>query len=251
MGSDRIDPEEVDRGMIEDSRLQRNFARPIGPGAGVVKYDVLTALSVMALHHSPVMQTTVLRLIALITARYNWKQDQFCVPQADMARLWNVSERTVKREMRRMVDGGLLRCIRQGVRGRVGAYRLNYDHLYDESRASWAAVGPDFEDRMQTRVAEADAKVVKVNFAAPRAPEALPAPDDLWGQVLHDLAETDAANLRNWYMKLSLEAVDGQHMTLRAPSGFVAGYVQTHLTPALTGAVARALGRSVRLVIVF
>ena len=228
--------------------MQRQFARPNGPGAAVVKYDVLTALSVMALHDTPVMQTTVLRLIALITARYNWKSDRFSVPQADMARLWNVSERTVKREMKRLLETGLVTCVRQGVRGRVGAYRLNYERLYDQSRASWPAVGADFDERMQARVNAADAKIVKVDFARREAESDMPPPaDDLWGQVLHDLAAADPANLRNWYMKLTLQEVEGQKVTVKAPSGFVASFVQAHLAAQLAGAFGRALNKSVRI----
>ena len=235
--------------MIEDSTLQRQFARPTGPGAGVIKYDVITALSVMALHQGPTQQTTVLRLVALLTARYNWKLDQFCVAQSEMARMWNVSERTVKREIKRMVETGLLRCIRQGVRGRVGAYRLDYSRLFDQSRDSWSAVGVDFEDRMQATTATRDAKVVKVDFG-PRpvtpVPD-MPEGDDLWPRVLRALAQSDPDNLRNWYMKLRLGTVQDGRVTVDAPSGFVASFVQTHLAAQLSEALAREMGQGVRL----
>ena len=44
----------------------------------------------------------MLRLIALITARYNWQRDELSVGQSEMARIWGVHDRTVKREVRRL-----------------------------------------------------------------------------------------------------------------------------------------------------
>ena len=229
--------------------MQHQFARPTGPGAAFVKYDVITALSVLALRDGTTLQTTVLRLIALITARYNWKLDHFSVPQADMARMWRVSERTVKREVKRMVAAGLVTCIRPGVRGRVAAYRLNYAQLSDDTRAIWPDVGPDYDARMQDMRGPADTKVVKVDFAAklPKMPDMMPHPDNVWGRVLHALAESDPANTGNWYRKLDLVAQEPDRIVLRAPSGFVAQFVQTHLSRALVAALSHEVGRQMAL----
>ena len=215
-----------------------------------MKYDVITALSVMALHDSPTVQVTVLRLVSLITARYNWKTDQFCVAQADMARMWNVSERTVKREMKRMVEAGLIRCIRQGVRGRVGAYRLDYHQLFDKSRGCWDAVGMDFSDRMAVTAGAGSTKVVKVDFAARKTahdamPE-VPTGNDVWSRALKELAQDDPDRLQAWYSKLSLVDAGPDDVTLRAPSGFVANFIQTHLAAQISAALARAQRRTMR-----
>jgi hypothetical protein len=232
--------------------MQHQFARPTGPGASVVKYDVITALSILALRENQTVQTTVLRLIALMTARYNWKSDHVSVPQADMARMWNVSERTVKREIKRMVATGLIVCVRPGVRGRVGAYRLNYKQVCERTRGCWEDVGCDYDTRMRSMGGAAEAKVVKVDFSTKTLP--LPEPsssDDLWGNVLHALRQTDPANLHNWYMKLQVDAVGDDLLSLRAPSGFVAQYVQTHLAAALEKAVATVLRKRVTIEIMY
>ena len=50
--------------------------RLTGKGAGAEKYDLLTALSVAGLSGSPTEQTSMLRLIAVLTARYNWAADE-------------------------------------------------------------------------------------------------------------------------------------------------------------------------------
>ena len=79
-----------------------------GPQAGSQKYDLLTALAVAGLCGSPGFQTSMLRLIALVTARYNWARDELTVGQREMARMWSVDERTVKRELKRLTTAGVL-----------------------------------------------------------------------------------------------------------------------------------------------
>lgn len=229
--------------------MQRQFARRTGPGAGVVKYDVITAMSLLALRDGHRMQTTVLRLIALVTARYNWKADYFTVPQSDMARMWNVSDRTVKREIKRMISSGLVFCVRPGVRGRVGAYRLNYQRLCDQTRETWTDVGVDFDSRMQSMHDPAKPKVVKVDFGSKTMPPSLDTPTtgDPWREMLSVLQRTDPANLHSWYMKLELAEARDDKVSLRAPSSFIAQFVQTHLSRSLEHAAATALRKPVRI----
>ena len=218
--------------------------RLTGTHVGSIKYDLLTALTVMALHGPPTLQTTVLRLTALVTARYNWKQDSFCVGQRDMARMWNVNERTVKREIRRMIEGGLIQCIRQGVRGRVGAYRLDYERIYGLSRDSWPAVGSDFESRMGAFSKPPTGNVVHLDFDAQKPgnhPRELPE-RGTWSSVLQRLSREDPANLRNWYAKLEFVSNKAGTVTLRASSRFVAQFVQAHLTRSLLSALEEEFG---------
>ena len=83
----------------------------VGPNAGALKYDLLTALSVAGLHGTPTEQTSLMRLTALITARYNWRLEEVSVGQDELARLWAVNLRTVKREMKRLMVAHALQHI--------------------------------------------------------------------------------------------------------------------------------------------
>ena len=128
-----MDPAAGDRhGIVELKKLT-------GPQAGSLKYDLLTALGVAGLHGSPTVQTSLMRLSAMVTARYNWRLDEISIGQAELARLWAVNERTVKREMKRLTQDGWIICLRPGVRGRVGAYRLNYSRIYENTQPYWTA----------------------------------------------------------------------------------------------------------------
>lgn len=230
--------------------------RLTGPQAGSLKYDILTALSVAGLHGSPGFQTTMLRLIALITARYNWRADELTVGQRDMARMWGVNERTVKREIKRLTQAGILVCKRQGVRGRVGAYRLDMSAVRQCSMPHWSDVGPDFAERMQGQVPGIDSRVVKVDFGAAKPMGEAPAvrtadrPGE-WRHVCARLRDHDADLFRNWFASLGFEALRDRVITLRAPNKFVARYIETHLMGKLTTALEAELGPIDRVLLEF
>jgi hypothetical protein len=211
--------------------------RLTGPGAGVEKYDLLTALSVAGLHGSGLLQTSVLRLIALVTARYNWVNDELSMGHREMATLWSVDERTAKRETKRLIDAGLLALKRRGARGRVSCYRLCKERIFALSEPIWQNVGPDFQDRMSERQGQpAHApKVVKVDFAARRSGS-----DPQWDSVLAHLSEIQPARAAAWYARLNPLSYEGGHLVLEAGSSFAQQYIQTHLMAELEAAARAA-----------
>lgn len=209
-----------------------------GPQAGSQKYDLLTALSVAGLSGSPGFQTSMLRLVALVTARYNWARNELTVGQREMARLWSVDERTVKREIKRLTSASILLQLRPGVRGRVAAYRLNLAEIHRLSAPVWDRVGPDYSDRMARQVPQPESgNVMHVNFAATPAAEPTEAAGrgGPWPRTLARLARLDPALHRNWFSALKAGACEGGVLTLRAPSQFLAQYVQTHHQRLLLG----------------
>jgi DNA-binding MarR family transcriptional regulator len=218
-----------------------------GPGSGVHKYDILTALAIAGLHGSTVQQVSALRLIALITARYNWQRNELSIGQAEMARIWGVDPRTAKREVRRLTGSGLLEVVQPGVRGRVARYRLNLVALEERSRPIWDCVGPDFADRAGRLLAakgRGAGNVLRVDFAGPREEAAAPPAgnDPRWQAVLDRLAADSPEDVANWYGRLSLAGCEGGAVRLRAPNAFVSSYVATHLAVPLEAAVAGVFG---------
>jgi len=217
--------------------------RYTGPDSGVLKYDILTALSALALNGSKTLQTSMLRLIALITARYNWRADELTVGQRDMARLWAVNERTVKREMKRLTDSGILTCLRSGVRGRVGAYRLNIPRIAEMSQALWPNVGPDFDDRMRARYAAAQSKVVSLAaFSANAGDAALDSAPGTWSRVMSNLARSHPDIYKAWFTRLEFLRFEHGTLHLRAPGTFIRKYIETHLMAVMITEVETELG---------
>jgi DNA-binding Lrp family transcriptional regulator len=206
-----------------------------GPNAGSMKYDLLTALSVVGLAGSPAFQTSMTRLIALVTSRYNWQMDQLSIGQRDMARMWSVDERTVKREIKRLVESGILKKIRQGVRGRVGAYRIDYHAVWRMSEPIWANVGPDFDERMKINSPRADVKVVKLELARGHkdSQEQPTKREGVWRDVRQRLKMNDEAIYKNWLSKLVFEEYEEGYLKLLAPTQFVARYIETNLCDVL------------------
>jgi len=209
----------------------------VGPTAGALKYDIITMVSVAGLNGPPVQQTSMLRLTSLITARYNWRLDELSVGQREMARMWSVNERTVKREMKRLTESGILICKRPGVKGRVGAYRLNLSEIAEISRELWPLVGPDFDYRMSERFAPVHTKIV------PLRPVQTQTDDTQWGRVLHRLTKEDQNLADSWFTRLSIAEVYDGHVVLTAPSTFIQRYIETHLIQRLERALVSEIGQ--------
>lgn len=203
-----------------------DLKRYTGPQAGSHKYDLLTALAIAGLNGGSGFQASMLRLIAVVTARYNWKLDEFTVGQRDLARMWSVDERTVKREIKRLTDARILIQLRPGVRGRVAAYRLNQAVIFEHTTPYWDKIGPDFAVRMSTASEreEVSERVVKIDFAK----RTKSSESTAWERVQQRLEELDPSLHRSWFAGLDFcKFVDGV-LSLNAPSAFIAQYVSSH-----------------------
>lgn len=200
--------------------------KPVGRGAAARKYDLLTALGAYALARDKHDQRRVLRLMTLITARYNWARDELAVGQREIAQLWSVDERTVKREMALLRAKGWLVVRRQGARGRVTQYGLGIDQVLSDTSGQWAAVGSDFELRMGTQ--DDSATVVPLPVTGQVAPPDISSGTE-WALAQAVLHAEDTATYATWISALTRAERAGGRMTLRAPSRFHAAYVQTHL----------------------
>ena len=228
--------EKAERGRAMDRRLT-------GPGAGVMKYDFLTAIGLIGLRGAPGLRTSMQRLATLITARYNWRLDEVAIGQRDLARIWAVDERTVKREVKRLDACRLLVCIRPGVRGRVAAYRLNMRELAAQSQPHWLDVGPDFAERMAALAPE-PTKVVRLHVE-PRDDQE--GQGGTWRAVRQRLREQDPALFANWFDQLHFVGREEGAVVLRAASPFIGRYVETHLSRMLAAAIEAELGPGCRL----
>lgn len=236
-------------------------AKPVGRNASALKYDILSALGVTALAGDKHRQRLMLRLMVLITTRYNWQNNELSIGRAEIARLWSVEERTVKREMAKLRSAGWLEVKRAGVKGRVTVYALNMAALMAQTAPEWDTIGSDFTARMQERhgggadmrsgngespdaVAGADPNVIPFQ---PRGRTALA--EDTWGLALARLRREAPALSTAWFAQLSEMAHEDGCVTLAAPSRFVADYVSTHLLAQLLNAYG-AVDPAVRRIIV-
>lgn len=207
-----------------------------GAGASAVKYDILTALTVAGLNGSTGEQLSMARLTSVITARYNWRSDELSMGQREMAALWGVGERTVKREVKRWLDTGLLVCRRPGVRGRVAAYRLNLRRVCDLTEPFWQLVGSDFLQRMEALRPGGD-RVIHLD--AVRATQTQRCESVGWEAVCHQLVELFPARFEAWIAPLVVRE-EGETLLLVAKSTFAAEYVKTHFGRDIADAAAAA-----------
>lgn len=217
--------------------------RPVGREAAAKKYDILSALMAYGLAGEPLLQRLVLRLMSLITTRYNWQRDELTVGQREIARLWCVDERTVKRDMARLRAMGWVVVKRQGARGRVSTLGLDLQRIILDTRPAWPNIGEDYVARMTDpgmgpeAAAEANANVV------PFRRHDIGVQDGLWGAVRARLLTEDPVMFDAWFaplVELAEEAGQGTAtLNLAAPSRFHATYVRTHLLARLQMAARR------------
>lgn len=199
--------------------------RPVGKNAAALKYDLITAMGCYALQHSNAMQRRILRLITLITARYNWQRDELAIGQREIAKLWHVDERTVKREMAQMRAMNWLVVKRQGARGRVSEYSLAIDRILADTALIYAAIGQDFKARLEPDPVPNNV-VPLPGTDKPRPPSAKN--NCVWSQARVLLYAQDPAVYSAWIDALHKKDRAGGELTLIAPTKFHAHYVTTH-----------------------
>jgi len=214
----------------------------VGRNAPSRKYDLIAVLGAHALSADKHRQRLVLRLITLITARYNWRLEELCVGQREIARLWCVNERTVKREMATLRKLEWLVVKRQGVRGRVSVMTLNLDRLWRDTAPAWPAIGPDFEARMTEQAPQAAQDNVVPIGTAIGASLAPPDEEGVWPDICRTLESDDPATFRHWFAHLDLDHTDNGCLGLIAPNRFIASYVETHLAAPILRAAYPVLG---------
>lgn len=211
--------------------------RPMGQGAASKKYDVLTALGAHACGGSKFQQRLVLRFMTAITARYNWQRDELTMGRAELARLWQVDERTVKRELAKLKAAGWLFIKRPAARGRVTAYAIDWNSVLKDTRPAWKSVGPDFELRLASMDGDPDPMPEKdrtvVAFPTTKSNEG----DSEWDQALALLQRDDPIFHGNWLAQIKRSDLRQGILELEAPTGFHANYLNTHAMARITRAV--------------
>lgn len=209
-------------------------SRATGRHAGVMKYDLLTALGAFGCAADKHLQRLVLRLMTLIVARYNWQADEFAVGQREIAALWAVDERTVKREMARLRDLGWVTVKRPATRGRVAVHGLQIPAILAMTRGDQDRVGPDFVARLSAGPAVPADNVVPFPPASQRPEGSGP-----WPVALARLQDLRPDLFPVWFAALE-PAASGGDWVLLAPSRFHASFVATHHLAVLTAALRRA-----------
>jgi len=216
------------------------IANTLGPGASTVKYDILTALLAIAAQDGGTPGRLALRLSLLMTARYNWRQACFTTGQREIARMWNVTERTAKRDLAQMRGMGWISVLRPAARGRVASHAVHIERILIDSMPRWPSIGPDFTARLTGRPETPDVRSADNVVPLHRADGDTDASP--WGQAARVLQGQDAALFQAWFARLRVVGQGDGTLHLMAPSAFVARYVETHFAGLLLAALARADG---------
>ena len=200
--------------------------KAVGRNGSTQKYDLLSILGAHGLAGGKNGQRMALRLICLITARYNWQANELSVGQNEIAKLWSVDLRTVKREMAALRACGWLVEKRGAARGRVTQYGLGIAQILADTRADWGRIGPDLVARLDGPVPTEMPISNNVVQFAPVAVRSLDA--SLWSGAQMLLSAKQPTVFAAWIAGLEFVSQDEGQVTLKAPSVFHASYVSTH-----------------------
>jgi hypothetical protein len=206
-----------------------------GRQAPVAKYDILAAIGVAAFGKSQLAKDLAHRLTVLIVARYNWAADELSVGRQQLAELWNVDERRVKRLVAELKKHGILTIKRAGVRGRVTTYRLGVEVIAELTRPFWARLGADIQARLE---ANFPPRHTSHNDAPerPSLPERREENAEFEGdgtrrvsldepllQALRE--EIPGDRFSRWFSGIVVEG-STERVVLRAPTKFIADYIE-------------------------
>jgi hypothetical protein len=198
------------------------IARATGPNAGSIKYDMLTALGVYACAQDAGKQRLILRFITLVVARYNWTTDRLTVGQREIAAMWSIDERSVKREMSKLRNLGFLEQVRPAARGRVAEYALGIGSILAATQSDWKRVGPDFDARL-TGGEPVPAQVSNiVSFPGTAAGQGV------WTRIQTLLHGQDPHLFRAWFAAVTGDEPQDGVLHLTAPSRFHATYLASN-----------------------
>lgn len=217
----------------------------VGRHASTRKYDILTVLATYALAQDKHMQKRVLRFISLLTARYNWQRDELCVGQNEMARMWSVDVRTVKRELSKFRSLGWLVEKRAGARGRITVYGIDVAVIFADTRSDWEKVGADLVQRLSDeRITAAETGNQNDNVVPLQRHQAQDFGDDFWGQYQKELYRISPNVVEVWLKNAQLVGCENGVMTLLVQSRFIRDYICSNLEERLLS-VARRLDPSI------
>lgn len=209
------------------------FKQPVGPSASARKYDLLTAMGTLALSASPGEQRLILRLMVAITARYNWASDTLAVAQTDLARLWSVDPRTVKRAMAQYRQRGWLFQKRAPGRGRVAEYGLALDRLMQDTSPMWRSVGSDFAERLGVQPAEQPGPQTQGTVVPFPVPAGTEEETRLWPLIQRAFDQIEPAKAQAWLGNVTSAGLEGNVLVLNVAGKFRANYLRTHLVSRL------------------
>lgn len=210
--------------------------KPVGQNAATRKYDLISVLGAHGLAGGKSAQRLALRLICLITARYNWLSNELSVGQGEIAKLWSVDLRTVKREIAVLRARGWLVEKRGAARGRVTLYGLGIDQILADTRPDWGRIGSDLTARLNGPLPP-DISTTNVVQFVPLA--AIPDDRTFWGRVRSVLHAEQPTVFAAWITGLEMIAAEDGHIVLKAPSVFHASYVSTHQAAGILAAMRR------------
>ncbi len=204
-----------------------------GPNSAVVKYDVISALTCVALTGARSQQTIIMRLINLITCRYNWRKNELSIGSKEVAELTFTSQRTAKRTLKALTDLRFLIVRLQGRKGRVTKYGLGITAIFEAAAPHTKPKYHQFCARIIADPLGASACVPPVDFKV----EAQACQQ--WNAICAVIADKSQPLYVSWFADMVGSVTEGQ-LTVVCKTNFIQNYARTKLLPNIYGSAEAA-----------
>jgi len=205
-----------------------------GPNAAVAKYDVISALTCVALTGGRSQQTIIMRLINLITCRYNWRKNELSIGSEEVAELTFTSQRTAKRTLKALTDQRFLIVRLQGRKGRVTKYGLGLSAIFQAAAPHAKPKYHQFSERI-------DAVPLGTSISDPAIDFTVEAqPCQGWTAICTDIADKSQPLYVNWFADMVGTVKNGE-LTVACKTNFIQNYARTKLLSNIYGS-ANAVG---------
>lgn len=217
---------------------------PRAPGPSV-KYDLLSAIAVCALYDGAIRKALGPKLLALITTRFDWSTGLISAGHDQLAALWNIDKRAVKRTLQELKDLEILLVLKRGVRGNVTLYRLDIWKALSLTKPVWPHLGEDFKRRLeeisQNHSSAATPKIV--SLAGRREENAQT--EEITDPLLKSLArEVHGVTFDRWFRRPQLARTKDK-IVFEYDTVFMADYVMKEYGEVLARLAAEIEGRAV------
>lgn len=198
-----------------------------------LKHALLAEIGRKACGWKVLGQRTGLRLMTLVAARYDWAADHLDCGLREIATLWQVDERTVKRELAKLRDLGWISLKRPAARGRNAVHQLEASAILDIETPEPAAietVEDTTRDIGNTRNEVVSSEMEQLESSIEESAEVIPfrSGQAIWRCLMNEMAQSHPGLHGSWLLELEARRDHDGTWVLGATSRFRAAYLTSH-----------------------
>lgn len=198
-----------------------------------LKHALLAEIGRKACGWKVLGQRTGLRLMTLVAARYDWDADHLDCGLREIATLWQVDERTVKRELAKLRALGWISLKRPAARGRNAVHQLEASAILgieEQPETAIETVEATMQDTPNAPIEAATIEEAPREASIEEGAEVIPfrSGQAIWRCLMNEMAQAHPGLHDSWLVDLEARRDHDGTWVLGATSRFRAAYMTSH-----------------------